>query len=188
MASRKKRDATSAKRRHEAGSMTTLHTIGYEGCSIEDFVSTLAHAGIDTLIDIRDVPISRKRGFSKRSFTQSLAERGITYVHLRELGDPKPGRDAARRGDIQGFQRIFRSHLEGEDAQDGLTSAVEIAFGSPSCLLCFEREPACCHRSIVAEAMSARADIQIRHLEVRRGISAELSRAAAENEIACEVG
>jgi uncharacterized protein (DUF488 family) len=168
--------------------MTTLHTIGYEGCSIEDFVSTLTSAGINTLIDIRDVPISRKRGFSKRLLAQCLAQHGVAYVHLRELGDPKPGRDAARRGDIPGFQRIFRSHLAGDDAQDGLAAAVEIAIGSTSCLLCFEREPACCHRSIVAEAISARGNIQIRHLRVRRGISAELTRGAAENELPCEVG
>lgn len=168
--------------------MTTLHTIGYERCSIEDFISTLTRAGISTLIDIRDVPISRKRGFSKRILAECLAERGIAYVHLRELGDPKPGREAARRGDIPGFQKIFRSHLAGEEAQDGLAVALKIAIGSASCLLCFEREPACCHRSIVAEAMRARGNIQVRHLQVRRGISAELTPGAAENELACEVG
>lgn len=168
--------------------MTTLHTIGYEGCSIEDFVSALRHAGIDSLIDIRDVPISRKRGFSKRALAEKLGKRGIEYVHLRDLGDPKPGREAARRGDNATFQRIFRSHMKGEPARDALQSALQIASRSRSCLLCFERDHACCHRSIVAEAMGTQAAIQIRHLRVRSGISAEIIRDAAENELTCEVG
>ena len=144
--------------------MTTLHTIGYEGCSIEDFVSTLTRAGISTLIDIRDVPISRKRGFSKRILAGCLAERGIAYVHLREPGDPKPGREAARRGDIPGFQKIFRSHLAGDEAQDGLAVALEIAIGSASCLLCFERDPETCHRTIVAQEVIEETGFEICNL------------------------
>ena len=59
-----------------------LHTIGYEGSSIEDFLATLTHVGIDLLIDVRDVPISRKKGFSKNGLAQQLRAQGVDYLHL----------------------------------------------------------------------------------------------------------
>ena len=102
------------------------------------------------LIDIRDVPVSRKRGFSKKALSATLEGAGVGYVHLRDLGDPKPGRDAARRGDMQTFERIFRAHLEGREAQEALEQAVEITSGVRACLLCFERDHSGCHRAIVA--------------------------------------
>ena len=105
--------------------MRSLFTIGYEGASIADFVATLRAVNVDVLIDVRDVPISRKPGFSKRVLAQRLGDVGIEYVHLRDLGDPKPGRDAARRGDFKEFERIFREHLEREKSQIALSEAVD---------------------------------------------------------------
>lgn len=139
-----------------------LLTIGYEGTTIEDFVPALKLAGVQVLIDIRDVPVSRKRGFSKTALARSMEEAGIEYVHLRDLGDPKPGREAARRGDMQTFERVFRSHMETDRARAALRHAIRIASDSRACLLCFERDHCGCHRTIVAEKMA----MKVRHLEI----------------------
>ena len=157
----------------EEAPMVTILTIGYEGSTIEDFIATLTLADVRVLIDIRDVPVSRKRGFSKKALSMTLEGAGIGYVHLRDLGDPKPGRDAAKRGDMQTFERIFRTHLEGSAAQKALEQAISIASGERVCLLCFERDHSGCHRAIVAEEMAGREAFQIRHLGVRHGLAKE---------------
>lgn len=154
--------------------MSTILTIGYEGATVEDFLATLRIADVQVLIDIRDVPVSRKRGFSKKALAGVLERAGLEYVHLRNLGDPKPGREAAKRGDMKAFQRIFRAHMEGTDAQDALVQASDIAARARACLLCFERDHSSCHRAIVAEEMASRDAIDIRHIGVRHGLAKEM--------------
>ncbi|TAN54890.1 MAG: DUF488 domain-containing protein, partial [Rhodospirillales bacterium] len=87
--------------------MLELFTIGYEGSSIEDFMATLLLANIRTLIDVRDLPISRRPGFAKKALAGALEKVGISYVHLKGLGDPKEGREAAKANDLEEFIRIF---------------------------------------------------------------------------------
>ena len=90
----------------------TISTIGYEGATIGAFVTALRDASIDILIDVRDLPLSRKNGFSKKRLAQILAEADIDYIHLKGLGDPKDGRNAARAGDYGLFRQIFWSPHE----------------------------------------------------------------------------
>ena len=78
--------------------MPLIYTIGYEGTDIERFVATLKIVGIKHLADVRAVAVSRKKGFSKSALSARLDAEGIQYFHFIELGDPKPGRDAARAG------------------------------------------------------------------------------------------
>lgn len=136
-------------------SMPTLLTIGYEGCTIQDMLARLQSAQVTLLIDVRAVPLSRKPGFSKRQLAAELDERGIPYVHLQGLGTPKPGRDAARAGHPERMRAIFEEHMTSERAQADLARAIGLARETRTCLLCFERDPACCHRRIVAEMISA---------------------------------
>jgi uncharacterized protein (DUF488 family) len=143
-----------------------VYTIGYEGTDLTSFLAKLASAGIKQVIDVRDLPLSRKRGFSKTALAAALAESGIHYLHLRDLGDPKPGREAARRGDYLGFLRIYKRHLAGTAAQAALAEATRQATSVRSCLLCFERDHDGCHRSIVADAMTAVTGIEVTHLRV----------------------
>ena len=168
--------------------MSTILTIGYEGSTIEDFVATLKLADVQVLIDIRDVPVSRKRGFSKKALAATLGNAGVEYVHLRDLGDPKPGREAARRGNMEAFERIFRAHLEGREAQEALEEALDISSEVCACLLCYERDHAGCHRTIVAEEMANRNAIPIRHLGVRHGLGEEMCDGDFKNESAYAVG
>lgn len=148
-----------------------LYTIGYEGAVIEDFLATLSACGVGQVIDIRDVPVSRKKGFSKSALAEALSANGITYTHLKDLGDPKPGREAARRGEFAEFKKIFARHLKSKSAQNALAVAVASAEAMVSCLLCFERSPTNCHRTIVATAMAEDGRFHVKHVGVQEKIA-----------------
>jgi len=132
-----------------------LLTIGYEGCTIQDVLAALVEAQVALLLDVRAVPRSRKPGFSKRQLAAGLDERGIAYVHLQGLGTPKAGRDAVRAGHPEIMRGIFCDHMTSDRAQAELAQAKVLAREKRVCLLCFERDPACCHRRIVAEMIAA---------------------------------
>ena len=143
-----------------------IYTIGYEGATPGAFVTALRDAGVELVLDIRAVPISRKKGFSKNVLAALLADAGIEYRHLRALGTPKRGREAAREGDLTAFERIFRAHLEEPEALLDLGEALGLAKERPVCLLCMERDPVVCHRLIVAERMAGESGQEIRRLSV----------------------
>jgi len=155
---------------------TAFATIGYEAASLADFIATLEDAGIKRLIDIRELPISRRKGFAKRALSEALAEADISYVHLRGLGDPKEGREAARAGDVSRFKRVFTSHMATDAAQADLCTAVSLVEAGGACLMCYERDHSACHRTIVAQAISASLPTQIHHLSVRAGLGSRSQR------------
>ena len=144
--------------------MVSLATIGYEGASLEEFTAN----GITTLLDIRDAPVSRKPGFSKNELAAALAEHGIEYLHMKPLGNPKPGRDAARAGDIETYREIFGHQLMSPAAQSELGRVAEFAAAGGACLMCFERDPARCHRSMVISALELGMVFEVTHLFVAR--------------------
>lgn len=143
-----------------------LLTIGYQGCTIANVVSSLKTAGVTLLIDVRAVPRSRKPGFSKRQLAAGLDEAGIAYVHLQGLGTPKAGRDAVRSGHPERMYVIFDEHMTSDRAQAALAQAIALARSARTCLLCFERDPACCHRSIVAGMVVRTTGQTVINLEV----------------------
>jgi uncharacterized protein (DUF488 family) len=142
-----------------------LLTIGYEGCAITNVVACLKGAGVTLLMDVRAVPRSRKPGFSKRQLAAGLDQAGIAYVHLQGLGTPKAGRDAVRAGHPERMRVIFEEHMTSDQAQVALAQATTLARGRRTCLLCFERDPACCHRSIVARMVRQQTGQTIINLE-----------------------
>ena len=111
----------------------------------------LKTAGVEVLIDVRAVAASRRAGFSKTLLAASLNEAGIGYVHLRQLGTPKPGRDAARKGRVAEMHAIFEDHMAEPAAQLELAKATEIAREKKTALLCYEADHAVCHRAILAD-------------------------------------
>lgn len=131
--------------------MNRLATIGYESATQADVIGRLKTAGVKVLIDVRAVAASRRAGFSKTLLANSLADAGIEYVHLRQLGTPKPGREAARKGRIDEMRAIFEDHLAEPAAVLELAKATEIARERPAALLCYEADACGCHRAIVAE-------------------------------------
>lgn len=155
--------------KHEPLSLTT---IGYEGALLDDFVATLKAASIRLLIDVRELPISRRKGFAKSALSTAMAAADINYLHLKGLGDPKPGREAARAGDHAGFVQVFRAHMLTSAAQFDLNVAATHVAAGDVCLMCYERDHAACHRTLVAEAIHATIPVRIRHIGVRSGLAA----------------
>ncbi len=145
----------------------TITTIGYEGSTIGDFVAALRHASINVLIDVRELPLSRKKGFSKNQLAETLAASGIEYVHLRGLGDPKDGRTAARAGNYHLFEGIFCRHMQTEAALRDITTAADLVSACRACLMCFECDHTKCHRSIVAERLANITQLTVTPLTVR---------------------
>jgi uncharacterized protein (DUF488 family) len=134
-----------------------IFTIGYEGADASRFLATLKQEGVATLADVRAVALSRKRGFSKSALRDALAGQGIGYEHFISLGTPKEGRQAARAGDAELMRRIYCDEvLATEPAQEALRDLEALAQAQPVCLLCFERDPAHCHRRILAQRLGER--------------------------------
>jgi uncharacterized protein (DUF488 family) len=135
-----------------------IFTIGYEGTTQPELIAALQAAGVTRLIDVRAVPLSRKPGFSKNILAKGLAEAGIEYVLLRALGTPPAGREAARKGRHAEMARIYARQLDLPEAIVAAQQMRELAAEKPSALLCFERDPATCHRSLLLEAVAADAE------------------------------
>ena len=145
---------------------TTLFSIGYEKARLADVVAALRAAGVATVIDVRDRPISRRPGFSKNQLAAGLEAAGIRYVGLKALGTPPEGREANHRRDWERFWRIVDDKLASAEAEHALHEAAAIAAESPSCLLCYEADWRICHRSRVADILAARHGFTLRHLAV----------------------
>lgn len=131
--------------------MTKLWTIGYENVGVPDFVAALKAAKIKTLVDIREIANSRRAGFSKKALAASLDAAGITYVHLKPLGTPKAGREAARKGDTKTMRRVFEAKLVEPESQLALAETADFAKRGRTCIMCLEHDWRGCHRAIVAE-------------------------------------
>lgn len=136
--------------------MLTLFTVGYQGHSIESFLDLLLAHGVAHVVDVRQLPFSRKPGFSKRRLAAHLAEVGIGYTHLVALGTPKALRDEVRRThDYESFFTAMEEIVADQPA--ALHEALDIARSRPSALLCFEADHAECHRLVVATALERAA-------------------------------
>ncbi|HEX8525860.1 DUF488 family protein [Allosphingosinicella sp.] len=144
--------------------MPRLFTIGYEGKTQSEFLDELGAAGVAHLIDVRAIAASRRPGFSKTALAAGLAERGIFYLHLRALGTPAAGRQAARAGRTGEMRAIYADQLETPEAAVALEQALEAASERPCALLCYEREASDCHRSMLADLMVGRAGFEVTDL------------------------
>ena len=133
----------------------TLFTIGYEKATFPDFTAALGQAGVELVIDVRDLPLSRKPGYSKRQLAAGLAEAGMAYHHLRALGTPPEGRDANRRRQWPQFWEIVETRLATAEAALDLARAADLA-----------RRARACHRCRVSALLAMRHGFQVEHLQV----------------------
>jgi uncharacterized protein (DUF488 family) len=138
-----------------------LATIGYEGASQGAVIGKLRAAGVALVIDVRAIAASRRPGFSKTILAASLAEAGIAYRHLRALGTPKAGREAAHVGRTAEMHAIYEGHLEEPAAQAELAIAADLASSAPAALLCYEADAAKCHRTIIAGRLREQLDCEV---------------------------
>lgn len=149
----------------------TIFTIGYEGATLDAFIETIRSNGVETLVDVRAVAISRRRGFSKTALSTRVREEGLEYVHLRDLGDPKPGREAARAGRWREFESIYGAHLRTVGAQIAITTLVGLAKVSSVALLCYEADAAGCHRTMIARDVAKLQKSRIVNLTVNNRVA-----------------
>jgi len=136
-----------------------LFTIGYEATTMGEFLDALKKAGVERVIDVRAVPNSRRPGFSKTPLRNTLAEEGIEYVHLKPLGTPADGRAAARAGRVDDLKRIYAAQLDLPEAIVATEQMRELAAEKPSALLCYERDPAACHRTLLWRTAMPQAEV-----------------------------
>jgi uncharacterized protein (DUF488 family) len=156
----------------------TLFTFGYEGISVEQFLSRLEEVGVKAVFDVRQLPLSRKRGLSKNALSQELHERGIVYAHLPAFGCPKPIRDRYRTdGDWPRYVKSFSSYLAGQ--REPIAELAQLASKTIACLICFEADFTRCHRSLVARAVAHAGGPSAVHLTIKEEIPELRRRSAA---------
>ena len=147
-----------------------LMTAGYEGETQDEFVAKLKAAGVERVIDAREMPLSRKRGFSKKPLSERLAAEGIDYVHFKEVGTPKPWRDEYKRTkDFKTMEKKYERYLDEHMAAVGQVH--ELAVEKRSALLCFEADAHMCHRSTLARRiLETFGDMRVVNLRARQGV------------------
>lgn len=141
----------------------TVFTIGYEGLSIDEFVALLQEHDIETLVDIRELPLSRKPGFSKKALASVVNSKGLEYVHMVQLGCPRDVRDKYREDSnwkryTDGFMKYLKTQNE------AISELSSLADTSNCVLLCYEADHNFCHRSMVANAVQALSRAKIKHI------------------------
>jgi uncharacterized protein (DUF488 family) len=129
-----------------------LFTMGYEGRSLDELIAELVDAGVERLVDVRELPLSRRPGFSKTALSDALRAAGIEYCHVKALGNPKPNRERYWAGDIEGGADVYRKHLN-NGSRPALIELAESLDDDAACLLCFERNHTECHRDVLVEAL-----------------------------------
>ena len=142
-----------------------LWTIGYEGAAVHGVVAALADAGIERLVDVRIRAQSRKPGLSKSSLAAELAQAGIEYEHLRDLGTPLEIRAEFRAGNLDDGRRRYREYLQTDDAAIAdLDTLARRAAEQPTAIICFERDERTCHRLVVCEELEREFALDVTHL------------------------
>lgn len=143
----------------------TLWTIGYEHHrEPASLIETLRQAGVQRLVDVRALPLSRRRGFSKSALGAAVVEAGIAYEHQRALGNPKPYRDLYKSGDLAAGRRGYTAHLRNGSAWavDWLAQTLS---ERPTGVLCVEHDHRVCHRDVIAsELRRRRPGLAVEHL------------------------
>lgn len=140
-----------------------LYTIGYEGIRIEAFAPYLAEHGIEMIVDVRQLPLSRKPGFSKSALAANLSRHDLGYMHRPELGCPKLIRNQYRENkDWNQYAKSFLTYIATQDK--ALSNLANFASLTTCALLCFEADYNFCHRSMVADAVAHRAKLMVSHI------------------------
>jgi uncharacterized protein (DUF488 family) len=132
-----------------------IYSVGYEDRDVGSLAGQLAAAGVTVLVDVRLNAASRRPGFARRALAAALAAAGIRYVHERALGNPPDNRDSFRRGDGSEGRRRMQALLAAAPAADALARLVALARDERVAVLCVERDPARCHRTVVTDAVRA---------------------------------
>ena len=115
---------------------------------------------MERLIDVRELPISRRKGFAKTALPSALADHGVEYLHLRSLGNPKEFRDMYKSGRQAEGEAAFRELLLAERT-DALFELASLVQEKRSALMCWEHDQQVCHRNVILEALESEADLTL---------------------------
>lgn len=142
-----------------------LFTIGYERHRApESLVKLLRDAGVERLVDVRQLPMSRRKGFSKTALAHALQRGGVTYEHERALGNPKAYRDLYRTGERGTGERLYRAHLK-NGSSDAVDKLAETLTHRTTCVLCYEHDHKDCHRAVIVDEVRGRLPaLKVTHL------------------------
>jgi len=152
----------------------TVFTIGYEGLDIDDFMTLLSEHDIETVVDVREIPLSRKPGFSKNALANVLNLSGREYVHMVELGCPKLIRDGYHKdGDWTWYTARFLDHLKTQDS--AIAELSDLVRSSTCALLCYEADFNFCHRSMVADAVCEKYGAKVAHIKTTASADRQLA-------------
>ncbi len=155
-----------------------LYTFGYEGLDIARYIERLQDTGVKSIVDVRQLPLSRKKGFSKRAFSEALAKAGIAYLHMPTLGCPKAIRDAYKvNQDWAAYVKAFLAYLATQDA--AIRELAKVSRATPACLVCFEADFTQCHRTFVARAAHRQGAPAIAHITAQTVVADAPLRVAA---------
>jgi uncharacterized protein (DUF488 family) len=143
----------------------TIFTIGYEGIDIDTFIAMLTDNGVETVVDVRELPLSRKAGFSKKALAAQLSLSGFDYLHVGKLGCPRSIRNAYRED--SNWKRYTIGFIEYLQTQgEPISSLTKLASESNCALLCFEADANFCHRSMVAKEVASHSGATVNHLKI----------------------
>lgn len=135
--------------------------VGYEGRSIDAFIYDLLVSGTGILADVRLNAISRKRGFSKRLLGESLAEAGISYRHVPELGNPSWNRAGfgGAPPEVRDARDRFAGMIGSEAANTRLEEIAAAARDDVVAVMCVEADERTCHRYVILQELRRRLDL-----------------------------
>lgn len=140
-----------------------LATIGYERRDIAEFLAILRRSRIKALVDVREIPLSRKPAYRSRALEKTVESAGIRYVSLPKLGAPKAIRDQLQASrDYRSFFSAYRRHLRGADSS--LEQLRLVAEETRTAILCLEQDAERCHRHVVAQKLARRMSASVEHL------------------------
>lgn len=149
---------------------TKIYTFGYEGLNIGEFIDQLKNSHVERVVDVRAVPLSRKKGFSKTALATALTSAGIAYSHYVAVGCPKPVRERYKKnGNWQDYTAGFLAYLQGQT--DVLKELANLSSSERCCLVCFEENFNLCHRTFVARAIGNLSGQSVAHIMDQRVIS-----------------
>ncbi|MDZ5457874.1 DUF488 domain-containing protein [Azohydromonas lata] len=146
-----------------------IFTFGYEGLDIAAFIARARAAGVQTIVDVRELPLSRKKGFSKTPFKTELASAGLAYLHIPALGCPRDIRDRYKVDkDWAAYTRDFQAYIETQGAT--IRELVKLSKSTTACLVCFEADYSMCHRTYVARSARKHGGPSVMHLTAKTAI------------------
>jgi uncharacterized protein (DUF488 family) len=138
-----------------------VYKVGYEGLMVDGLMDRLLRAGISRLIDVRCNPVARRYGFHKSTLERVSADLGIEYVHIPDLGIPSERRQ--NLGNPNSYTKLFEWYASelGRSKQAAVAQATALVKSKPSALMCMEADPACCHRTRLAEHIAAFTNLPV---------------------------